>query len=106
MTLLGNFEDVYKITISTTHFYYGFDMWEIFVGASDSDYEYYGLTENAKKALVNCIVQSVEKHCVSADSIEIEIVAGKLDGKNFGWRFKGNQIELEEWKLGKTFFLE
>lgn len=106
MTLLGNFEDVYKITISTTHFYYGFHIWEIFVGVSDSDYECYELTEDAKKALVNCIAQSIEKHCTSFDSVEIKIIAGAIDGKYFGWNFKGNPIELEEWKLGTTSIIE
>lgn len=106
MTLLGNFEDVYKITISTTHFYYGFHIWEIFVGVSDSDYEpNYELTEDAETALVNCIVQSVKKHCASFDSAEVEIIAGAIDGKYFGWNFKGSPTELEEWKLGKTSLL-
>lgn len=103
MTLLSNFEDVYKITISTTHFYYGFQTWEVFVGVSDSDYEpNYELKEDAKKALVNCIVQVVEKRCASFDSAEVEIIAGVVDGKYFGWNFKGNPIELEEWELGKA----
>lgn len=105
MTLLNNYEDIYKVSIATTHFYYGSHVWEIFVGVTSDDYGLdYELTEAAEAALVGCIAQSITGRCASTDSIEIEIVAGMLDGKRFGWAYNGNDIE--NWKLGKTSFLE